>query len=157
MALTTGQSEPQVKAATLRIDEISWQQTMDLRHRILWPEKDIDFCQVDGDEDALHFGGFINEQLISVASIFIDNQTARLRKFATDGEFQGLGIGSAMLNHVIQILKSKEVDFFWCDARVSAMAFYMRLGMKPDGERFDKSGIEYVKMRMPLKRRKLLL
>ncbi|MBC3767076.1 GNAT family N-acetyltransferase [Neptunicella marina] len=157
MQLTTEQPEFGPDTAELRIEKIDWQQTLDLRHRILWPDKDAEFCQVEGDEQALHFGGFIHQQLVSVASIFIHGRSARLRKFATDGEFQGLGIGSAMLGHVIAFLKDKDVDFFWCDARTSALAFYMKLGMKPDGERFDKSGIEYVKMRMPLKRRKLLL
>ncbi len=83
------------------IKQIPWQDTIIVRHAVLWPDKDPQFCHVPGDENAIHFGGYINGSLTCVASIFIHNKSARLRKFATYVEHQGKGYGSTMLTHIL--------------------------------------------------------
>ena len=85
-----------------------------------------------------------------VASIFIDGKTARLRKFATLEAYQGQGIGSAVLQHIISFLEQHSVETFWCDARENAMSLYRRFGMQPQGERFYKGDIPYRKMQVTL-------
>jgi ribosomal protein S18 acetylase RimI-like enzyme len=64
--------------------------------------------------------------VVSVASVYREGRSARLRKFATATEFQGRGIGTKMLKHILSDLESKGVSHFWCDARESAMGFYER-------------------------------
>lgn len=129
---------------------ISAEQTLALRHKVLWPNKPVAFCRVPGDDTALHFGAYVDQQLVCVASIFIDGCVARLRKYATDQAFQGQGIGSAVLRHVLAHLHSLSVLEFWCDARLSALDFYARFGMRAEGEHFFKSDVEYRKMRLRL-------
>ena len=46
------------------IRDISWEQTIPLRHSILWPNKPPEYCHVEGDRDALHFGAFTNDELV---------------------------------------------------------------------------------------------
>ncbi|KGJ87430.1 GNAT family N-acetyltransferase [Colwellia psychrerythraea] len=132
------------------IRQIEWQQTIPVRHRVLWPEKPPEFCYVDGDEIGIHFGAFVNDVLVCVASIYIEDKNARLRKYATELNFQGQGIGSAVLNKVITYLTTHEINVFWCDARESALSFYQRFGMVRQGERFYKSDVPYYKMSMSL-------
>ncbi|MBB1386750.1 GNAT family N-acetyltransferase [Pseudoalteromonas sp. SG45-5] len=134
----------------MQICKISSEQTMLLRQRVLWPNETTEFCRVDGDEDASHFGAFINDNLVCVASVYLTQGKARLRKFATDTDYQNQGVGSEMLNHIIQSLKSTEANLFWCDARESALGFYRRFGMTPYGVRFYKQGIPYFKMKLAL-------
>lgn len=130
----------------MEIKEITWQDALPIRHQVLWPDKPIQFCQVDGDENGLHYGAFIDDKLVCVASIYLDADTARLRKFATLSEYQGQGIGRKVIEHAIKHMKSLKVAYFWCDARVSAASFYQRFGLQVEGEEFDKSGIAYYKM-----------
>ncbi|UGA55403.1 GNAT family N-acetyltransferase [Vibrio sp. VB16] len=132
------------------IRQIDWTQTIPVRHRVLWPDKPPEFCYVEGDEDGLHFGAFENDELVCVASVYIDGDEARLRKYATEIQFQGLGIGTAVLNEVIAYLKMNHINYFWCDARESALRFYGRFGMLSHGERFYKSDVAYYKMGMHL-------
>ncbi|MFT5719148.1 MAG: ribosomal protein S18 acetylase RimI-like enzyme [Oleiphilaceae bacterium] len=113
----------------MEIRSIPWEQTIPLRHKVLWPNKTPEFCQVDGDEEGLHFGAFINNQLICVASVYLKLDKARLRKFATDPCFQNQGVGSKMLEFIIHFLKSTKEKIFWCDARESALGFYERFEM----------------------------
>jgi len=112
----------------------------------LWPTKPPSFCEVEGDDTAKHYGAYVDGELVSVASIYLDGSRARLRKFATLPRFQGKGIGSKVISHLVTELKTSGIHYLWCDARESAMGFYQRFGMETQGEVFKKSGIPYYKM-----------
>ncbi|MGF1765347.1 GNAT family N-acetyltransferase [Aliivibrio kagoshimensis] len=130
----------------MKIQTITWQDALPIRHQVLWPEKEPMFCFVDGDETGLHYGVFKDEALVCVASIYLDGNSARLRKFATLSEYQGEGIGTAMVTFIMKELSTLGVRHFWCDARTTAFNFYLRLGLDRQGEAFMKSGIQYYKM-----------
>ena len=134
----------------IEIENISAEQTLELRHRVLWPDKPVEHCMVDGDATALHVGAYNHGNLICVASIFTKFGSARLRKFATDPDYQGMGIGSKVIEHVITQLIQDDIHEFWCDARETATNFYTKLGMQRSGERFYKSEVAYYKMSMDL-------
>jgi ribosomal protein S18 acetylase RimI-like enzyme len=129
---------------------ISWEQTIPLRQSVLWPSKSAEYCYVDGDIDGIHFGAFINDVLVCVASVYLKSNKARLRKFATDSNFQHQGIGSKMLAYIIQSLKNRQVAYLWCDARESALKFYKRFGMQSCSDRFYKEDVSYFKMEVAL-------
>ena len=130
----------------MKVKSLHWDETIDVRHKVLWPNKTPEYCIVEGDEDALHFGVFIENKLVCVASIYVDGKSARLRKFATLIEFQGKGIGSFMIKFLLAKLKELEISFFWFDARESATEFYKKFGFTIEGERFYKEDIPYYKM-----------
>jgi len=132
------------------IQNIQWEDALAIRHNVLWPSKPPLFCKVDGDEDAKHYGVRINGELVCVASIYISDSTARLRKFATLHNHQGKGIGTQLLSHIIKELKSEGVEYFWCDARKSAVGFYQKFGLKKEGSEFKKSDVPYYKMAIEL-------
>jgi len=134
----------------LEIIEINAQETIAIRHEVLWPNKTPEFCMVEGDSEALHFAVLNNKKIVCVASIYITGASARLRKFATLEEFQGQGIGSFMLNHLVQQLKKQGMQSLWFDARESAVGFYNRLGFTVSGTRFYKSHIAYYRMHADL-------
>jgi len=136
---------------------ITVEEALPIRHSVLWPNKSQEECRVEGDECSEHFGVFIEEKLVCVASIFIQElsnaklfskkeKSARLRKFATIEEYQGKGIGSFVLKHIIDLLQQQRVRMLWCDAREDAMSLYKRFGMNSQDERFFKGDIPYQKM-----------
>ncbi len=130
----------------IQIKPITWQQALPIRQRVLWPSQEPEFSQVDGDETASHYGAFVGRDLVCVASIFQDGKSARLRKFCTVQDYQGQGIGTQVIEHAISQMKSKGVEYFWCDARTSALGFYQRFGLAVEGDEFVKSGVRYYKM-----------
>ena len=134
----------------LSIKEIKSTEAIPVRHKVLWPNKEIEFCKVSGDESAWHFGAFVGELLVCVASVYPNDKSARLRKFATLQEYQGQGIGTIVLSHILETLAHKGITIFWCDARESALGFYRRLGLKIEGNRFYKSEVPYYKMKVLL-------
>jgi predicted GNAT family N-acyltransferase len=139
-----------VNNSVISIRMITLDEALPIRHCVLWPDKPLSFCKVDGDDAASHYGAFLNNTLVSVASIYVEGQVARLRKFATLEDFQGCGAGTQLISHIIAELEQTDIDIFWCDARTTAVGFYKRFGMQVQGAEFVKSGIAYYKMEVSL-------
>jgi len=132
------------------IKTIAFEEALPIRHKVLWPSKPVSFCQVSGDETANHYGVYIRDKLVSVASVYIKDNIARLRKFATLVEFQGSGLGTKLITHIINELKNLNIECFWCDARKKVIGFYQKFNMEQQGGEFKKSNILYVKMTLKL-------
>lgn len=135
---------------SLKILQISPERTLEIRHKVMWPDKSIDYVKLPNDENGEHFGLFTDDKLISVVSLFIENDKAQFRKFATLGDDQGKGYGTILLQEVFRIVQEKGLKTIWCNARVSKINFYMKFGMLATPKRFDKGGIEYVIMEKEL-------
>jgi len=52
----------------------------------------------------------------------------------------------SITSQVLTQLRCQSVNYFWCDARESAIGFYRRFGMQAEGERFYKGDIPYFRM-----------
>lgn len=130
----------------MQILHISAADTLPVRQMALWPDHPMSASQVDGDDDALHFGGFVADQLICVASLFPEGDSIRLRKFATHPEFQGQGAGSLMVRHLLAEATARGHTLFWFDARETALPFYVRFGFETKGARFFKRDLPYFRM-----------
>jgi ribosomal protein S18 acetylase RimI-like enzyme len=129
---------------------ITLDEALPVRHRVLWPNKPLSFCTVEGDESSIHYGVYLHNVLVCVASTFINHRVARLRKFATLEEFQGRGVGTQLIRHIVGEITQANVETFWCDARTTAVSFYEKFGMEVQGDEFMRSGISYYKMEVSL-------
>lgn len=134
----------------LELRSITAEETLPIRHKVLWPDKPPAYSMVENDAEGWHLGVFAHGELICVASVFVEGNTARLRKFATLPEHRSKGAGTAAIAHIIATLASRGITTFWCDARTSATGFYQRFGMRPEGETFFKGDTPYVRMAVQL-------
>ena len=151
------------------IRRISAEQTVPLRHSVLWPDKPVSYVLLPEDASGYHYGAFLPDTTspVAVISVFVDPlppssdapsspsdikvKAARFRKFACDPAYQGRGIGTMLLQHVFDAAVSEmNCGVIWCDARTSAAGWYERRGMKKFGEMFYKGDIEYVRMKREL-------
>ena len=128
------------------IRQIEAKDTWNLRQTVMWPEKSLDFVKLKDDELGFHFGLFQNEILCAVISLFCTGKSAQFRKFATLQHLQKQGLGTQLLEYVIEFSRSKNIDILWCDARVSATAFYQKFGFEIISQPFTKETELYVKM-----------
>ncbi len=101
----------------------------------------------DFDAQTTHFGLYVAGQLVSVATVlqsshpYFEGKQFQLRGMATMHAYQGKGIGSVLLKHIIGFVQEQQGDVLWFNARIKALPFYQRLGFEPIGPKFD---IEHV-------------
>ena len=138
------------KQGLLEIERISADQTVDIRHMVLWPEKAKPDVVLPEDADGTHFGASINGALVAVISLFETPEGIRFRKFATLPGLQGKGLGSRLLQHAIAYAQAQGYTRMWCDARTDALGFYERFGFRRFSEPFFKEHIEYYKIERKL-------
>jgi len=129
-----------------KIVEITSEQTLNIRHKTMWPDKPIDYVRVVNDNEGRHFGLFINDKMVSVISLFIINRDAQFRKFATLVDYQGKGLGTMLLEKVMSIAEDENIHKIWCNARIDKSNYYAKFGMDLTKSKFVKGGIKYVIM-----------
>ncbi len=134
----------------IQIKEIEASETWPLRHKVMWPSKPLDFVMLPNDDVGIHYGLFEKDILVSVVSLFVDSHEAQFRKFATDDYFQGRGYGSKLLTHLIEEAKKLKITHLKCSARMTAIEFYERFGMKVASDIVRKNGKDYVMMELAL-------
>lgn len=118
---------------TYPIRQVTAQQTYDLRHSVMWPDKPRDFVAVKGDHQATHFAAFDGDRIIAVMSLFDVEGAVQLRKLATEPSYQGQGIGAAMVRTGIDHVRNNGGRRIILNGRASAHEFYEKLGFSPYG------------------------
>jgi ribosomal protein S18 acetylase RimI-like enzyme len=136
----------------MEIREIKSEETWEIRHKEMWPEKPLDYVKLPQDQGGIHYGLFVKEELVSIISLFVVGKKAQFRKFATKSAFQGRGFGSSLLRHLIEEVRGLSVEELWCNARKDKAGFYRRFGIEETEETFIKEGQEYVVMTLRLLR-----
>ncbi|MVN75299.1 GNAT family N-acetyltransferase [Hymenobacter sp. HMF4947] len=133
------------------IQPIAAAQTYALRHAVLWPDQPLSYVQLPEDAAGQHFGAFAAGALVAVISLFVGaDGEARFRKFATEPSWQGRGVGTALLRHIIAVAQAQGAHALWCDARQNALPFYQRFGLQAEGDVFYKGDIPYLRLRRAL-------
>ncbi len=133
----------------LRINAVD---TYQIRQKVLIPDHDIKKVKFENDDDediSFHLGAFKDSQLVSVASFYYERNTIfsdlhqyQLRGMATLPEFQGQGLSSELLNMAFPIIKQNFCTLLWCNARVTAIGYYEKVGFKiQDQTVFEIEGI----------------
>lgn len=130
----------------MEIRKISAEQTWGLRQKVMWPTKSIEYVKLQEDDQGVHYGGFIENRIISVVSVFYQDKQAQFRKFATCLQQQKHGYGTQLLQYILSEAKDMGVDTIWCHARADKVHFYQRFGLRPMGEYFERDGKKYVRM-----------
>jgi predicted GNAT family N-acyltransferase len=74
----------------------------------------------------------------------------KIGRVAVLATHRALGVGTALMERLHDIAAEGGLASVWCNAQVSAVAFYRRLGYRVTSEPFDEAGIEHVRMERQL-------
>lgn len=131
----------------IRILEVDESDTWPLRHEVMWPDMPLDYVKLPQDEQGIHYGLFLDEELTSVVSLFVNGGEAQFRKLATKVSEQGKGFGKQLLSFLMDEINALEVHKVWCNARSDKASFYHKFGLKETAHSFVKNGQSYVVMK----------
>lgn len=112
---------------------------------------------IEGSDDNKcdHFVAYLNNEPVGAARInYPENGVAKIERMAVLSKVRGAGIGSKLLNSMIEYLESKKdiVDII-LDAQSHAKGFYKKFGFDQDGEMFEEVGLPHIKMRKVIRGR----
>jgi predicted GNAT family N-acyltransferase len=107
--------------------------------------------EMDEDNHGYHFGAFQDNELVAVVSLFQDSTDFQFRKFAVINRLQKTGVGKTLLNYITGFAIAEGAKRIWCNARVSAVGFYLRYDFAQTGKVYSKGGIDYEIMEKDLK------
>jgi GNAT superfamily N-acetyltransferase len=115
-------------------------QLFDLRWRVLRPGRPFAATAMPGDdaEGTIHLGAFSTDstsRLLAIASL-MENEGLQLRGMASDPVVRGMGAGRLVLQEAHRTAAERGLPL-WCNARVSAMGFYEKMGWEVEGLEFE--------------------
>lgn len=99
------------------------------------------------DDSSTHFIAIIDNKPIAAARLKPNGQLGRM---AVLSPYRHHGIGSALLQFVMQLAKNQNLKELYCHAQTSALDFYQRHGFNAHGDEFDDAGIPHRAMSIQL-------
>ena len=127
----------------ITIEQIRPELTLKLRHEVLYPERAIAEMKMDEDDDGYHFAAFQNNYIVAVVSLFKHEESWQFRKFAVEASVQGKGIGGKVLQYITDFVINEGGTKLWCNARLTAIPFYLKHDFVQKDEHFSKNGFDY--------------
>lgn len=127
----------------ISIEQIRPELTWRLRQHVLYPESKLYEMEMEEDNHGYHFAAFKDNYIIAVVSLFNKDNDWQFRKFAVDETMQNMGIGRSVLQHITDFAIISGGTRLWCNARLSAINFYLKSGFSHTGNFFSKNGFDY--------------
>ncbi|MDB5155725.1 MAG: family N-acetyltransferase [Mucilaginibacter sp.] len=127
----------------IQIEQIRPELTWRLRRQVLYPGSKLYEMEMDEDNHGYHFGAFRDNELVGVVSLFQSGTDFQFRKFAISHDVQHKGIGRVLLQYIVDFAVAEGATQIWCNARVTAIGFYLKYGFVQTGTLFSKNGFDY--------------
>lgn len=126
------------------INEVPYEKILEIRHQVMYPEKDKDSVILEDDDKGLHIGYYAEGKPVSVFSIFLKDGELQFRKFATLKEYQGKGYGTKLMEWLLDYAKDLKFTRIWCNSRIEKTDFYKKFGFIETNQTFDKAGYKFI-------------
>lgn len=140
-------------SSLITVEQIRVEFARMIRHQVLRTQQPFDAVIYPEDDSfsAQHFGAFLPTEFVGAASIYkeplpliADDSTAnawRLRGMAVLPAHQNKGCGKMLLREVIEFIKIQKGAVLWCNARCTAMGFYLAANFEIVGGKFELKDI----------------
>jgi len=128
-------------------DKVLASLSMKIRQKVFVEEQNVDATlEYDGkDTEATHYLLYYSGQPVGTARWRPTLQGIKLERFALLPEFRNKGIGSKLLEKVLEdVLTTGQAIYL--HAQEKAVTYYQRAGFIIEGEAFTEAGIRHFKM-----------
>ncbi|QBQ08058.1 acetyltransferase, GNAT family protein [Spiroplasma gladiatoris] len=105
----------------------------------------------DYDEFAYHVVGFLNNEPICCARIFLKDNRYFLGRVGVIKEQRNKNIGKKLILFIIEYMKEElEARSLYIHAQINALNFYKSLNFKEFGEEFLEANIKHINMKLDI-------
>lgn len=134
-------------------DDPRFDQVRSLRHAVLRAPLGIPY-EADWDDHGRgvrHLAAVDGTTVLGYGRVVIDLDGARIRYMCVDPEARGGGIGTAIVNALVERAREERAPMVWLNARLMAVEFYRRLGFTEVGGLFDSEETHLPHKRMEMR------
>lgn len=132
------------------VEQIFPSLTWRIRHITMYPDQPFEFVKLEKDFEGVHFGLYADHQLTGVVSLFIEDGVGQFRKLAILPDAQHQGLGSQLMEYLIDFCKVQKLTKLWCNSRVNSKEFYSKFDFHETDQTYSAAGFDFVKMELEL-------
>jgi GNAT superfamily N-acetyltransferase len=139
-----------------RVDAVDVEVVRPVRMVVLRAGRPPETSSYDGDHAPLarHIAVSVGDEVLSVGTVFPDaapwlperDGAWHIRGMATLDGWRGRGLGHLVLDALIGHATEHGGRLIWCSARLAAVPFYARFGLRVDGTAFVLEGVDHIHM-----------
>jgi ribosomal protein S18 acetylase RimI-like enzyme len=130
-----------------------YEQMVKLRYEILRKPLGLGFTQeeLDSEKNNLLIAAYEDDEMMGCCMLVEEApDTVRLRQMAVPDEYQGKGIGRALMNFAENLARDRGYKAITMHARKNASGFYEKMGYKSIGGEFQEITIPHIVMEKSL-------
>ena len=138
----------------IRIEQVTWndhgQQLLSIRHRVFVEEQGVprELEHDTHDAEAIHLLATGPQgEMVATARLLSNGHIGRM---AVLTEWRNLGIGTALMRHLLDIATKRGMTRVFLHAQCRAIPFYEHLGFVAEGAIFKDAGIDHQMMQITL-------
>lgn len=140
----------------VRAGDVLLSEAAALRYAVLFEPFEVpdDGDWDDADPASTHLVAVEDGEVVGYARLIaMPDGSARIRQVVVEPSRQRSGIGSSLVLELIGLARRRGIPLVWLEARVTAIAFYERLGFtaRPGVFPYGRTGLPHVRMEQPLR------
>ncbi len=140
-----------MKTVIFKIKEVSWEQEnqriMMIRKKVFVDEQNVPMEEEMDELDVQCWFVLAEDSKENVIGTGRLLPSGKIGRMAVLKEYRNIGVGSAILNALIEIANNESINNLYLHGQVHAKAFYNKHGFIEQGSIFDEAGIPHYKMR----------
>lgn len=132
---------------------VEYQQMLKLRDEILRRPLGLIFSkeEIEKEKDNLLIAAYEDDQMLGCGMLVEEGpETVRLRQMAVPDNFQGKGIGKALMQFAENLARDRGYKKITMHARKNAVGFYQKMGYEKIGDEFEEITIPHYIMEKKL-------
>ena len=144
-----------IRPKLIDYDSREFRQACQLRYELFFAEHNLPYSTVfsDRQKNSYHAAITIDDTVFAYGELVpTDNLVYRIRQMVVHPDYQRQGFGRKILSSLSELAQNQGAIALTLDARLTAIAFYQKLGFETSGQEFPSTttGVMHIAMNRTL-------
>ena len=128
-----------------------YQSERKLRFQLLYqPFGFFELEDLSTEEASLHLVALKDHKVIGCVLFHPEGDTGRMQQLAVSADHQARGIGTQLVRELEERLRGDGYKSLYKEVRLPVIEFFEKIGYRPEGELFERAGLDHRRMKKDL-------